>query len=523
MSTRIAQLLNPFVLLFMATALVGSQTAYAADLAMQKLALLVGALILYVVIASLPPRSLPRLMMWVGLISVFAVLHFWVTHDWVARPVKFAPFNEIGLAWQAIRPITPFPPTFNEDTQGGLAATFLPFLLFQMRTQRQRVVQLLFGMLATLVLVTIILISARGVWLALIIWGVIWLIGSRTQFGRTIRLPHYFGLVITLLAVGGLIILLFGSQIATSLNFVSRLGLLASTVHLIEDFPLIGGGLGTFRGLYSYYIIVTPHLVLQNAHNLWLDVWVEQGILGSVGLIGIYATAFLQLYRATLDARIKWVILLCGGIFVTHSQIENLAYGTEYTPLLLLMPALAMMHTPAERTAVKRIWTDSLVLSVTALLLLLLVYPNAWEINRNAIANAQVDLLNYPSGEWDRRSAETWQPMATAWQLTLASDPDNRTAHHRLGLIALQAHRFSDAVTHLEQGVAQTPQHRGIQKNLGYAYAWQGRSVEGLPYLRAAGVNSAELFAYGHWWKEHQREDLTLTAFQLSQEILESR
>ena len=116
----------------------------------------------------------------------------------------------------------------------------------------------------------------------------------------------------------------------------SRLELFESTTKLIGDFPFTGGGLRSFAGLYSQYIRVTPDFLFSYSHNFYLDVLLEQGIIGGfVLLILILGSAWLLvkqvlgvredsitslLYEAVL---IGFLVLLIHGRAVVRNRVKS--------------------------------------------------------------------------------------------------------------------------------------------------------------------------------------------------------
>ena len=80
---------------------------------------------------------------------------------------------------------------------------------------------------------------------------------------------------------------------------------------MASDFLWTGGGLASFPGLYSRYVLLIPVLFTATSHNLFLDVLTE---LGAVGLLSIVAMA-------------------CGSVWFLRSRIDE-----ENTP-----------HDPANR------------------------------------------------------------------------------------------------------------------------------------------------------------------------------
>jgi len=74
-----------------------------------------------------------------------------------------------------------------------------------------------------------------------------------------------------------------------------RLDAYRNSIYLIQDFPLTGIGLGEqFAMVFSRYALLLRHPFLSYSHNLYLDLWLEHGLLG--------ATAWLWLMAALYQA-----------------------------------------------------------------------------------------------------------------------------------------------------------------------------------------------------------------------------
>jgi putative inorganic carbon (hco3(-)) transporter len=95
---------------------------------------------------------------------------------------------------------------------------------------------------------------------------------------------------------------------------VMRLNYWSDTLKIIWNFPWVGAGPGNFNLAYSRY-----------AHNSYLQIWAEMGILGLTSLIWlIVATIKSALYRITLPEDKKQTICLIAAhaIFLTHNIVE---------------------------------------------------------------------------------------------------------------------------------------------------------------------------------------------------------
>ena len=74
---------------------------------------------------------------------------------------------------------------------------------------------------------------------------------------------------------------------------------------------------------------------------------------------------------------------------------------------------------------------------------------------------------------------------------------------------------FQSAVPYLEVAHKLAPEHRGITKSLGYCYVWLGEFGKAQTFLADIPEAKDELDAYGGWWKNQGRSDLSEMAYTL--------
>ena len=65
----------------------------------------------------------------------------------------------------------------------------------------------------------------------------------------------------------------------------SRAELTERGAYFLLDYPITGGGLNSFPGLYSQYMLGIPQFYFINSYNLFLDVAIEQGIIGGLAFL----------------------------------------------------------------------------------------------------------------------------------------------------------------------------------------------------------------------------------------------
>jgi tetratricopeptide (TPR) repeat protein len=138
---------------------------------------------------------------------------------------------------------------------------------------------------------------------------------------------------------------------------------------------------------------------------------------------------------------------------------------------------------------------------------------SAWYADLGAVQMSQVELAAFPSGKWDDGSqVAALSPAEDLFEQALQLDPNNRTAHHRLGLIATLRRDFPTALAHLEKAHQLDPSHRGIRKSLGYTYVWLGKFDLARQVLAQIPEAQQELDVYIWWWGTQSRPDLSAQA-----------
>jgi lipopolysaccharide biosynthesis regulator YciM len=147
---------------------------------------------------------------------------------------------------------------------------------------------------------------------------------------------------------------------------------------------------------------------------------------------------------------------------------------------------------------------------------------SAWNANLGAVEMARVELAGFPSGQWEDGTKVVSLGRAEVYfRRALAQDANNRTANHRLGLIAMQRRDFSSAVSYLETAHWIDGDHRGIIKSLGYAYVWSGEFDQAAPLVNQIPEASQELSTYIWWWQEQGRDDLAENAATMLKQLNE--
>ncbi len=528
------------LVLFLVTGGVGVWAAYQPQIAWAKFWLICAAILLFYALAALDEKGLWGITAILATFGVGISIIFLLSSDWGANPAKIELINRLGFWWMAVRPAFPLPPPFPPNVAAGIAAIMLPFLialgLHAWRppfTRRQSPQFWLTAAGSGLVIFTIILSTSRGVWLALTGSSALLLFYALSRW-----LPQRKSIsiqIIICLAVGFLALLawLQPELLAWWLRpspqtgeTASRQNLVRVALELIRDAPFTGGGLGGFPGLYSQYILNIPFYVIPYSHNTWLDAGIEQGVLGMASLAWVYLGSMWGLLSKKGRAAsplLHGAILSGLLVILLHGLSEDIVYNARQTPLLFVLPGMAVAlnrlgsipAAPAPPIGSRK-RLAGFAISILALGALLaggwLFAPrwlSTWYANLGAVRMAQLDLADYPSGQWREVSfAARLAPVEPLFTQALYYDPLQPTAHYRLGLIDMLRRDYPSAIAHLQVAYQADPFHRGVIKSLGYCYTWTGQLDRALPLLAQIPEASSELETYSGWYHTQNRHDL---------------
>ena len=547
---------------FLITAIIGIWAAYNRDAAWIKFWVIVSAALLFYALSGQREANL-----WIvtGLLSLGGVLisvYFLLTHDWQAESADLGIVNRIGVWWMWVRP--PVQGLYlHPNVAGGLLVMLAPLpLALALRAWCERSVPNALFALATggVTATGLLFTSSRAAWLALAAALGIWLLWSLSAYGarwggRSREVVFALALLMVSVPViwfvatypGGLEAL--ANRLPGAASGTTRMELYRNTLNLAADFPFTGGGLGAFAGLYTRYLMVISPLLFTYAHNLYLDVSLEQGLFGllalGTGLLGSVGVLIAEIGRKQTPLPglnlLRWA-LLTGFIAVgLHGLMDDALYGNRGTPLLFLLVGMTVAVGNAGRRSAmasasevspgplggmnrRRSKAGGIVALILALIALLLVFQARlranWYANLGAAQMARVELSGWPAVMWEEKEVRAELASAEAlFNQALQLEADNRIARYHLGLIEGRKGDYAAAITHLEKAYQANPAHRGARKVLGYLYVWEGRLDEAVPLLVTIAEAGYDMDGYAWWWRTQGREDLAARAALMAQRL----
>jgi hypothetical protein len=305
----------------------------------------------------------------------------------------------------------------------------------------------------------------------------------------------------------------------------SRLYIWPDALHLIEDYRFTGSGLGQTGIVLSTYVYLFHVPFLFQVHNLFMQIAIEQGLLGLIAFAGIVAGASWKIFIAYRSDRraVHWfctATLAALLALLIHGLVDATLYISSLAPLLFLpigaaivLPYPKASHTPraSQATGYYRTTLAFASLLLVIVLLAIALLPGsraAYYANLGAASQNRLELGIYAWPLWHiqdelRRSntLDFSEPLAH-YEHALQLDPTNTTAHRRLGQLALSRGEYAVARRHLEAAYHLAPQQRITRQLLGELYAIEG-DLQHAVELWQAGYTDPHKLELREWWYTH--------------------
>ncbi|MCL4828366.1 MAG: O-antigen ligase family protein [Caldilinea sp.] len=305
----------------------------------------------------------------------------------------------------------------------------------------------------------------------------------------------------------------------------SRIALWRETISLIPDYFYTGSGLASTAMVYSTYAYLVHVPYLSHAHNLYLQVALEQGIPGLIAWLGLVATTLFYVINVlrVANSRQRMLVLTSLASLIAlsvHGLFEADLYFSSFAAIVFFAPASAlwsatMIYRSAliENSTIERTYGRtmlSLFFGVFLPVLLVLLAPGAparWEANLGAVMQTRAELSIYRWPEWSfqdqvrRQAPDILAPAESHFGAALTLDPLQPTAHRRLGEIALAQGDLIHAREHLSAAYAVAPHVRATRQLLGEIYALDGDVERTVQLWKGLDMSQGQLMVR-EWWYE---------------------
>ena len=259
-----------------------------------------------------------------------------------------------------------------------------------------------------------------------------------------------------------------------------------TTIEMIKDAPLLGGGLHTFGLIYPSYQRLGMNIV-HHSHNTYLQLGVEMGIFGTAVFLWFacwwfWRTLYVMPKTKKKDQAI-WLgcLMVAGMAFFIHHAFDFEFYMPSVTLVGFAVLALAVgvqkkdkVYKIAFKKSRKPLFTaiGFLVVLVASLLLLIPFY------GQMHFQKAKNLLDSGPSFA---------EEAAAEFKKAITLDPLNSRYHHRYGMLLVQ--RFSrqqEGITEVQEAIRLSPWRHYYYYDLGMLYLASGEKEKGLEAIKKA-------------------------------------
>lgn len=233
---------------------------------------------------------------------------------------------------------------------------------------------LVFMMVSIVLLAALVASWSRGAWLGFMIATGVMVFAIPRKLSLSISLS--FGLILLVLGMwfGGLIPQSIINRLTTAatdfitiddirgvdittVNYavVERIAHWQAAVNMAEAHPLTGVGLGNYEIVYDNYRLLNWEEPLGHAHNYYLNILAEAGIIGFLIYIAFWLTLFAVTWQTrqhpdTFSRAIVIGLLGAWTYIAVHSIFDNLYVNNLFLHIGLLLSILAILHQQVSQT-----------------------------------------------------------------------------------------------------------------------------------------------------------------------------
>lgn len=244
-----------------------------------------------------------------------------------------------------------FPPAL-----AGFLILVMPLSISVCLTSKARLKWICFSF-PLLILFCLILTFSKGGWLSgllsMLVFGFIWLVVIK----KVRRVVVIIGLAVPILIFTFLLVFDYLPQATLSGfigSFAVRSGYWKAIPSMVKDYLLIGSGPGTFGTIYPGYRLLLGRET-QMAHNNYLQIFVETGIIGLIAFLWLLARFLKRGIGLILEEKTREEKILLLGYFagVSGFLIHSLVDFGLYIPgiAMTIFVFLALMVSPTRAAA----------------------------------------------------------------------------------------------------------------------------------------------------------------------------
>ncbi|MEW6079757.1 MAG: O-antigen ligase family protein [Thermodesulfobacteriota bacterium] len=278
----------------------------------------------------------------------------------------------------------------------------------------------------------------------------------------------------------------------------SRYQIAKTGLNTIRDFPLTGSGFGSFRNVFPRYMDHDPFHVVDHAHNDYLELIIEGGLIGALLSFAVFLCLFLATLRFLKKRVEPYAVLICLGAMaglvaiLLHSLVD---FNLHINANALYAAFLGALMVSAAHTRFRDHLKSGTYLTPCGpgtSLAMMIVFIIIW-----------IPLLVLSAGQWagthyaapfKRLTAEAKkdqavrEAMSTATQRASLVDPLEAIYRVMTGDIAMASGDFSHALTAFQKAILLAPTRSEFLQRAGAA-AYYSNQAGLADTLMAAGID----------------------------------
>jgi putative inorganic carbon (HCO3(-)) transporter len=331
--------LNLALLLFLITVPAAVWASAAPDLTRDALAYLLASVILFT---------------WGGLVVVGVTLAVLAPFSMRFSPTLF-PLPALYTRWAGW-----MPETIHPNVMAGALVILWPLALSGFTSHVLRLVAILSTLL---LLATLALTRSRGAYLGAAV-SLLVLFSLRWPRAALVVVP-----LVVILALAGASFVgwdVIADELTTgdvTSGLDGRIEIWSRAIYAIQDFPFTGLGLGTFERVVAvlYPLFLTPAGTVPHAHNLFLQVAVDLGLLGLIAYLALLGLTFaiaFSTYRLFRQRGRHALASLCAGCIAglagmcVHGLVDAATWGLKlaFIPWVVMGLVVALHRVAKEQS-----------------------------------------------------------------------------------------------------------------------------------------------------------------------------
>ena len=260
-----------------------------------------------------------------------------------------------------------FGPYVNRNHYAGVMELLFPFaVLGSLKPGPSLSKRVMLGFAALLMIATVFLCASRGGFVCVVLQSILL---AMMLLWRSRRLSLVLSLTLLFIVTGAFGIWLGSDQLLGRLGHIGddagRVQIARDSVRMFEHHPVTGWGLGTFPIAYPKFRTFATDLFVNEAHNDFIQLLVETGVLGFAAGIGLLVLVYIGGFRKinrTLFGSWRSVAVGASLVGVTGLAVHSLFDFNLQIPanalLFYVLCAVAGSNSEEDAQVVRRIDKD---------------------------------------------------------------------------------------------------------------------------------------------------------------------